>query len=151
MRDAATSGSACLDVVLGALLDEADALEDICDVVDAPLLHAKHRRRLVEVQHALLSGLDERHKLLGQQAEAAVITAGLRLGHRSLQEGRGGTGERAVPRAAATTSVGGEQSSATIGCLKINKDKTLPDVRLPVVSDDFQPTHVVLLAPNKKV
>ena len=39
----------------------------------------------------------------------------------------------------------------TAPLLKINKDKTLPDVRLPVVSDDFQPTHVVVRAPNKKV
>ena len=58
-----------LDAVLVPLLDEADALEDVGDVVDAPLLlHLQHVRRHLQVQQALLSLLqkhvgEHRHSL----------------------------------------------------------------------------------------
>ena len=86
-RDGARRGSPCLDVILGAFLNQADALEHIGDIIDAPLLDAQPDGRLVEVEHALWCSLNECHKLLGQEAQAAIVPAGLLLGHGSLRRG----------------------------------------------------------------
>lgn len=42
-----------LNVVLGLLGNELDALEDVGDVVDAPLLHLQHLCRPVQVNNAI--------------------------------------------------------------------------------------------------
>lgn len=42
-----------LDVVLGLLGDELDALQDVGDVVDAPFLHLQHFSRPVQVDHPI--------------------------------------------------------------------------------------------------
>ena len=42
-----------LDVVLGLLCDEVDALQDVGDVVDASFLHLQHLGRPVQVDHSI--------------------------------------------------------------------------------------------------
>lgn len=42
-----------LDVVLGLLGDELNALEDVGDVIDASLLHLQHFSCPVQVHHAI--------------------------------------------------------------------------------------------------
>mmetsp|Transcript_9662 Transcript_9662/g.24751 ORF Transcript_9662/g.24751 Transcript_9662/m.24751 type:complete len:336 (+) Transcript_9662:762-1769(+) len=75
-----------LDVVLLLLLDQPDPLEHVRDVVDAPLLHVELLRRLVQIQNAVLSILHEHDKLLGEEAEGAVVSAA--AASRGLGRGR---------------------------------------------------------------
>merc|ERR1719253_1392950 len=60
VRDAGVGGGGAVphprDVVLGPLLDEADPLQDVGDVVDPPLLDLELPRGRVEVQRALGAG-----------------------------------------------------------------------------------------------
>ena len=45
------------DAVLRVLLNEADTLQHICDVINPPLLHAKLFRRGVQIQYSILRAL----------------------------------------------------------------------------------------------
>ena len=62
------------DVVLGLLFDEADALEHVCNVIDAALLHRQLRSGLVQVERAVRRGLEEINKLAGKMAERRVVS-----------------------------------------------------------------------------
>lgn len=42
-----------LDMILGLLGNELDALQDVGDVIDAPLLHFQYLSRPVQVNHAI--------------------------------------------------------------------------------------------------
>lgn len=43
-----------MDVVLRLLLDEADSLQDVRDVVDSPLLDSQRLGCFIEIQHSLV-------------------------------------------------------------------------------------------------
>jgi hypothetical protein len=59
-----------LNTVLVPLLDEPDALEDVGDVVDPPLLlDVQHLCGNLEVEQPLLGLLQQRDKLLREQAQ----------------------------------------------------------------------------------
>ncbi len=51
------TGTAPLNIIFGDFAQQADALEHVGDVVDAPLLHGQRHRRLVQVQDAVLGRL----------------------------------------------------------------------------------------------
>lgn len=65
-----------LDVVLGLLGDELDALQDIGDVVDAPLLHLQHLGCPVEVHHTVGGLAEQLQEALGGEVQRGFI-AGL--------------------------------------------------------------------------
>lgn len=58
-----------LDVVLGLLADELDALQDIGDVIDATLLYVQHLRCPVQVQDPILGLAQEVNELLSEQSQ----------------------------------------------------------------------------------
>lgn len=62
-----------LDVVLGLLADELDALQHIGDVIDAPLLHIQHLSSPVQVQDTILGLTQEINELLGEKPQRRVI------------------------------------------------------------------------------
>lgn len=64
-----------LDVVLGLLADELDALQHIGDVIDAPLLHIQHLSSPVQVQDPILGLAQEVNEFLGEQPQRRVIAS----------------------------------------------------------------------------
>lgn len=66
-----------LDVVLGFLPDELDALQDICDVINSSLLDFQDLSGPVQVQDAVGWLGNQTHKLLSQQAKGSVIACPL--------------------------------------------------------------------------
>ena len=64
-----------LDVVLGLLRDEVDALQDVGDVVDAPLLHVQHFGSPVQIQNPILRLTQEVNEFLGEQPQRCVIAS----------------------------------------------------------------------------
>ena len=68
-----TSHSLPLNVVLGLLRNEVDALEHVGDVVNASLLNTESVGCLVEVDHTVVCRHEERHEALGEETERRVI------------------------------------------------------------------------------
>ena len=61
------------DIVLRRLFNEPDALEDVRDVVDPTFLDAQLGRGVVEIERPVRLALDERDKLLREEAEGGVV------------------------------------------------------------------------------
>ena len=64
-----------LDIVFGLFLNKSNALEDVCNVINAALLHIQLTSSDVEVEDAVWCLLDELHKFFREQAERAVVAA----------------------------------------------------------------------------
>ena len=99
-----------LNVILGLLFNEPDALEDVRDVVDATFLNVQRLGSSVQVDGALLRLFDERHELFCEQAQRAA---------RAIQRRRRrGRNDKSKVRSCADRSVGKEctQSAVTLTC-----------------------------------
>lgn len=79
-----------LDVVLGLLADELDALQDVGDVVDAAFLHLQELGGAVQVQHPVGRFAQQEGELLGEQPQRGVVA-------RLLTRGPGGCKGRIPP------------------------------------------------------
>lgn len=66
------SDAAPLDAVLEYLFDQADAFEDISDVINAPLLHVENLGHVVDVDGLVGARLNERDELLRQLTQAVI-------------------------------------------------------------------------------
>lgn len=62
-----------LDVVLGLLGDELDALEDVGDVVDAPFLHLQHLSCPVQVDDTVSRAAQQFQEAFGGQIQRCLI------------------------------------------------------------------------------
>lgn len=82
-------GTHPLDVVLGLLADELDALQHVGDVVDGSLLHVQHLSSPVQVQNPILRLTQEVNEFLGGQPQRCVIASLFPRGDLGAEEERG--------------------------------------------------------------
>lgn len=71
-----------LNVVLGLFSDELHSLQDVGDVIDAPLLDLQDLGGPVQIKNSIRRLGNQTHEFLGQQAEGSVVARPLawRLG-----------------------------------------------------------------------
>lgn len=73
-------GSDPLDVVLFVPLNEVDTLQDVCDVVDPPLLDAELLHGLVQVQSSVGLLAEQVYEIV-RQLDQAVLLPSSHVGH----------------------------------------------------------------------
>lgn len=64
-----------LDVVLGLLADELDALQHVGDVVDTTFLDLQHLGRAVEIHDAVGRLAQQTDKFFGEQPQRGVVAS----------------------------------------------------------------------------
>lgn len=67
------SAAAPLDLVLRLLLEHADSLQHVCDVIQATFLYLKLLRAFVQIHHTVGRCREQFDELLREQAEAGVV------------------------------------------------------------------------------
>lgn len=102
-----------LDVILGLLRDELDALQDVGDVIDASLLHVQHLRGPVQVHDPVGRLRQQVEETLGGQVEGGVVARPLRCASRNYGGNRS-TYQAAVGWMNSARSMNGKRSRASL-------------------------------------